>query len=58
MQALGRQEEEALPGAVEAGTEHPTVGKRTSFGVMIGVIVAASCVFVFIILVVAVRMHR
>ncbi|XP_028393758.1 calsyntenin-1-like [Dendronephthya gigantea] len=58
MQALGRQEQEALPGAVEVDKEqHETHEQRNSFGVMIGVIVAASCVFVFIVLVVAVRMH-
>jgi hypothetical protein len=57
MQALGRQEKDALPGAVD---DREFVGKSSSssFGVMIGIIVAASCVFVFAILVVAVRLHR
>ena len=56
MQALGRGEKEALPGAVEE--KYYKKSSTSSFGVMIGIIVAASCAFVFVILVVAVRWHR
>ena len=56
MQALGRREKESLPGAVEEKSVRKSSG--VSFGVMIGVIVAASCLFVFLVLVVVVRLHR
>ena len=56
MQALGRQEKESLPGAVEESSVKES--SSNSFSVTIGVIVAASCVFVFVVLVVAVRFQR
>ena len=56
MQALGRGEKEALPGAVEDKSYKES--SSSSFGVMVGIIVAAACAFVFVILVVAVRWHR
>ena len=56
MQALGRREKESLPGAVEEESVKKSSG--ISFGVMIGIIVAASCLFVFLVFVVVLRLQR
>lgn len=57
MQVVGRPEQENEPGNVEIKKLTPSKSPE-SFDVMIGVIVAAACIFVLVILVVAVRLHR
>lgn len=56
MQAISRQEKDALPGAV---TNEILVAKTSgkSLGVVVGVVIAASCLFVFAILVIVIRLR-
>ena len=56
MQAINRQEKDAIPGAEMENSVAEKSGK--SLGVVIGVTIACSSLFVFVILVVVIRLRR